>query len=182
MKKKQFNKTHESIKNTYKKLILIKNLPEINATMISLESGISRNTFYLHYNSVNDLTEEIISEIIDDINYSIIELFERSELTFTNIIIKMNYIIETNYIFYMKIFSFMGEFISEEIQNLFIANPVLLEYLLPNNTKQETQTIIYGFTTGLFSMYTFVYKNNINLSVNTISNLGKTLFNSLPES
>lgn len=175
-KKEQFIKTHEKIKNTYKKL-MIRDLSGINATMIAAESGISRNNFYLHYNSVNELTNDVVSELIDDITLLITELFVQDELTLNNIIIKLHSLIETNRDFYMKLISFVKESICEGIQNLFIDNPEFLDCLFPNNTKEEARTIFYGFILGLFSMYSFIFKNNINLSTDHISDLSKELFN-----
>lgn len=73
-------KTKDTIKTTYKKILLEKKNAKITITELANKANIDRKTFYLHYNSI----EDIMSEIIDE-NLSELELAFRTQNTSTDV-------------------------------------------------------------------------------------------------
>ncbi len=60
-------KTKAAIENALIRLLKEKDLSKITISAIALEADINRKTFYLHYSSVNELFDEIISNRIMNI-------------------------------------------------------------------------------------------------------------------
>ncbi len=60
-------RTLHHIHEAFYSLILVKDYDEISVTELSNKAGINRKTFYLHYNSLDDLVLEIENEIADKI-------------------------------------------------------------------------------------------------------------------
>ncbi len=60
-------RTEEKIKRSFMKLYAERTLKEISVTDVCREAGINRCTFYLHYDSIEDMTREIRGEILSEI-------------------------------------------------------------------------------------------------------------------
>ena len=71
-------KTKENIKNTFNKMIIDMDYKNITVKELTDRAKISRKTFYLHYETIDDLLKELQEEIIDrfikqDISYKNID-------------------------------------------------------------------------------------------------------------
>ena len=59
-------KTKQLIKNTFLKMLKQNDLSDITVSSISKKAGISRTTFYKHYQSVANLFTLTINDLIDE--------------------------------------------------------------------------------------------------------------------
>lgn len=104
MKDRRAERTHNSIRTAFAELIEKKNLPDITVTELADKAGIGRRTFYLHYQSVDDVVDEIENEVADEF----IRFIEDNKVldpdydpqSLTSAITK---ILESNYAFYSKL-------------------------------------------------------------------------------
>lgn len=67
MNDRRNEKTEQLIKGTFLKLLKEKSLNKITVAEISRLANLGRGTFYLHYDDVYDLYENIERKIIDDL-------------------------------------------------------------------------------------------------------------------
>ena len=59
-------KTKKVLKNTFKEMFLNMNLEEITVKSLCEKSMINRRTFYLHYNSIDDIMSEIMEDMSNE--------------------------------------------------------------------------------------------------------------------
>lgn len=69
-------KTKEAIKTAYKELVIEKNSTKITITEIAKKANIDRKTFYLHYNTIDSVLQEItvdnlseLTDLLEENNY-----------------------------------------------------------------------------------------------------------------
>lgn len=63
----RYQKTHLLIRETFEKLILAYPFQDVTVTLLCMEAGINRKTFYLHYESMSSLMEELIEDMVSEI-------------------------------------------------------------------------------------------------------------------
>lgn len=68
-------KTRENIRKAFNELILKKNLESITITEIAECANINRKTFYLHYESV----EDVFKEFKDELTHKVLDLIEEDK-------------------------------------------------------------------------------------------------------
>ncbi len=56
-------RTHEAIRNAFEEMVCEGKLKEINVKELTARAGIHRKTFYLHYNSIEELYAEALSDV-----------------------------------------------------------------------------------------------------------------------
>jgi len=76
---KRYVQTHGRIRQTFEELILSYPYSEVTVSMLVREIGINRKTFYLHYESLDAL----LDELVDDIAAEIVAYMEEQELLFS---------------------------------------------------------------------------------------------------
>ncbi|MGE7984150.1 TetR/AcrR family transcriptional regulator [Solibacillus sp. NPDC093137] len=81
---KRIIKTKRLLKNSFIQLLQEEKLEDISITSIVERSGISRVTFYNHYNN----KENLLNEIIDDVKMDFVNAFKESYQTYNNFSIK----------------------------------------------------------------------------------------------
>ena len=62
-KDKRYQRTHSRIRQVFEELVQTVPFQEITVTRISQEAGINRKTFYMHYNSIAALFDELVNDI-----------------------------------------------------------------------------------------------------------------------
>ena len=65
MSDRRVQKTKAAIRAAFLSLLQKKNMDEITVTELAREANIERKTFYLHYNNINDVIEEVEQTVID---------------------------------------------------------------------------------------------------------------------
>jgi AcrR family transcriptional regulator len=107
MKKKRdlrFQKTHRSIREAFKCLLLQKDFKAITVKEISQRANINRKTFYLHYHSIDELLMELEIEFAEQLLDMLRQ--EHSRMTFCqvrDICRAMNGIIKEDYELHMHL-------------------------------------------------------------------------------
>lgn len=66
-------KTKKSIRTAFKELIQEKEMSEISISELTKRANITRSTFYMYYQTVEDVRSEIENDIIDNITTSLSE-------------------------------------------------------------------------------------------------------------
>lgn len=66
-------KTKKSIRTAFKELIQEKEMSEISISELTKRANITRSTFYMYYQTVEDVRSEIENDIIDNITHSLSE-------------------------------------------------------------------------------------------------------------
>lgn len=66
-------KTKKSISTAFKELIQEKEMSEISISELTKRANITRSTFYMYYQTVEDVRSEIENDIIDNITHSLSE-------------------------------------------------------------------------------------------------------------
>ena len=61
-------KTRKAIRDALKRLVVTKGFKGVSISAIALEADIDRKTFYLHYESIDDLVESLIKEHLVEIS------------------------------------------------------------------------------------------------------------------
>ena len=64
---KRYVQTHGRIRQTFEELILSYPYSEVTVSMLVREIGINRKTFYLHYESLDALLDELVDDIAAEI-------------------------------------------------------------------------------------------------------------------
>ena len=64
---KRKQKTREAIRNAYAALLLDKQAPKLTITALARKANIDRKTFYLHYDTVEDVMLDYNRQIIERI-------------------------------------------------------------------------------------------------------------------
>lgn len=171
-KQEQFERTHLKIKSCFRNLLLSNDLSEITVTMVAASCNINRKTYYLHYHSIEELTDDIISDIFKKLLEAITPLISNGKITPYGIALKLNEVINEDYEFHMKTISHSGSnSIAARIQQLWIDNSDIIRMILPNMDIKKAQVLLYGFTNGLLSMYSYVYLNKIEMDLDEIAEL-----------
>lgn len=64
-------RTHRNIKKSFLSLLMTKSIEEITIKEIAIDADVNRNTFYLHFEDVYDLMEELEEEILSSLENAI---------------------------------------------------------------------------------------------------------------
>lgn len=64
---KRYQRTHAKIRQVFEQLILTHTYSEITVSMIARQTGVNRKTFYMHYESVSALMDELVRDIVEEI-------------------------------------------------------------------------------------------------------------------
>lgn len=162
-KQEQYHQTHVRIRHAFRDLCLQKELSQITVVDLAKAAGISRKTFYIHYQTIDELVEEIATEIYQEFLSSWLSS-DRTAITIKSVSHKLNEIIQRDYDFHMSmICADSADSLASRIQALGLSNPELLHHLFPDKSLPEAQVLLFGFANGLLSMYRYDYKNSLGL-------------------
>lgn len=175
----RFQKTHKKIQEAFKLLILQKNINNITVKEISEVANINRKTFYLHYNSIEDLLMELENEIAEQLLHA---LSKESSLV-TSIQISdfcrvMNKMMNENYELHMRLIaSDQCQFFVEKVQVIIIDRFLFEWENIANMTPSDLKLIAFGITNGIMSIYRMNYKQRLGLSLEQIAELVDKVIN-----
>ncbi|OGO81403.1 MAG: hypothetical protein A2Y21_11635 [Clostridiales bacterium GWC2_40_7] len=169
----RFQKTHKSIRDTFKSLMLHKDFKDISVTELSNLANINRKTFYLHYKSIEDLLKELETEIAEHILKVLHEEhFLEASYQMSDLCRAMNKILIENYDLHMRIISSDScQFFVERVQEIIIS-----EFLPEWKDKVKMSTlelklIAFGTANGILSLYRMNYRRKLELSLEQIAEL-----------
>lgn len=111
-------KTKKTIHKALLILLKDKSLPQIKITELCKEATINRGTFYFHYQSVDDVLQELFEEIMVDLQISYDEPFKRGlELTVSGMNLNPNSV---------KIFDHVKKY--EDFYKIVLSEDVSMKY------------------------------------------------------
>lgn len=85
-------RTENLIKETFIKLLMVKNIKDVTVTEVTNLANLDRRTFYLHYRDIYDLNDKIIEEFLKNFRKTIesgkcTEMLKENPLSFIRIIL-----------------------------------------------------------------------------------------------
>lgn len=153
---KRIIKTKTSIKNAFMNIMLDKELNKITISDIAEKALINRSTFYLHYNDVKSVMDDIDEDIINVIsnlvkNFDIADLYTNLYLLFSNLSLEFE---KDNaykkYILYSKAASYTSARLKE-----ILTKELLKAYLkfFPNRNLPLTEYKVQFVASGIIDAY-----------------------------
>ncbi len=147
-------KTRQNIKNSVLKLMEEKPVSEITITEISDRALINRKTFYRHFESVNDVINDIEMDILD----TLVSLLSRNNSSCLEIGVVLRYMgitIEVNKDTLSKMIKFSSEYLysSKLYEVLLKTTEVALKNVIKTKEKNRIQMISLYVVTGVLSVY-----------------------------
>ncbi len=156
----------------------------ITVKEICKKAGVNRSTFYLHYESIDDLLEETLEYI----NKKFLDYFEDTSDFITNINVSskenlylindkylvpyLNYIKENKNIFLASFTRRKAMKSKERYESLekYVLNPILDRYNVPTNMREY---ILSFYINGIVALIGIWIKNNCDMSVEEVINIIK---------
>lgn len=161
-----------------------KSIEYITVKEICAKAGVNRSTFYLHYESINDLVEECMSYI----NNKFIDSFNENDSEFMNKIndtIRINELVLINHKYLTPYLTFVKENKSifkaalnnpegmkanERYSNLetFVISPIMDKFKI---SKEKRKYILAFYISGIMAIVNEWIKNDCNDSLESIQNI-----------
>ena len=166
-------KTKTAIREAFISIIKKKNAPKITVTEIAKQANIDRKTFYLHYDSIEDLINEFYQEITSKL-LLILEkndFFDRS-FDITSLFESLNLLIGEDIELYRHIVKMPSFFpFWEEIKN--IVKSVAVEAMAAGINISHDELDLYAefFSAGITSAYLSWLKGEVNLTEKEVANI-----------
>lgn len=144
-------KTRNSIRKAFNELILKKDVKSITITEISALADIDRKTFYLHYDSVQDILEEFKEELSD----SVLEIIKGKKfLDIKSFFEELNNIMMKNIEIYKKIAERTSyAFLLTDCKNI-LKNSIIESFYEKSNMSIEVFNIYAEYiSSGIIGIY-----------------------------
>jgi AcrR family transcriptional regulator len=170
---RRITKTKTAIKEAFISIIKKKSAPKITVTEIAKQANIDRKTFYLHYDSIEDLINEFYQEITSKL-LLILEkndFFDRS-FDITSLFESLNLLIGEDIELYRHIVKMPSFFpFWEEIKN--IVKSVAVEAMAAGINISHDELDLYAefFSAGITSAYLSWLKGEVNLTEKEVTNI-----------
>lgn len=175
-------KTKDAIKTAYINLLIEKKSPKISITELSKNANIDRKTFYLHYNSVDDVMAEILEERLSEFEHIFNEHNDLTDSIDANLVMhSMNICIMKNIEFYRCIVYHQGfEHFAKQLKELLVQKTISV--LLPSSTLSEREIRIYCrfLFSGIIDVYADWFQNNSTLTLDDLGELtSRVIYNGI---
>ena len=160
-------KTKDAIKSNYKMLLLENKNSKITITQLAQRANIDRKTFYLHYNSVDDIMKELVEENLSDLEFVLKENgISNDNLDAKIIIDSMNYCLVKDIEFFKAIVHRHDfQIYINEIKKTIIS--IAIRDFTENTTNSQKEVFIYSkfIISGIVDVYVdwFLHPNNMSL-------------------
>lgn len=179
---RRVSRTRRAIKNALLTLMKTKGISNISVSELSETADINRKTFYMHYQSVTNVLEEIENELISDLKNIIcnFDFGDNPKQTY-HIFMGLNQLINQNFEFYQELIR-MDESISLIKKIKQVLKDTLLQIAVPKIKVDHAflNLILEYITSGIVSMYIewFYSEQNISLE-NVAKTAGQLVFDGL---
>lgn len=182
--KEKYSSTAFSMDEALICLLNEKDYEYITVKEICKKAGVNRSTFYLHYESIDDLLEETLEYI----NKKFLDYFEDTSDFITNINVSskenlylindkylvpyLNYIKENKNIFLASFKRRKAMKSKERYESLekYVLNPILVRYNVPTNMREY---ILSFYINGIVALIGIWIKNNCDMPVEKMINIIK---------
>ncbi|KRL58090.1 hypothetical protein FC70_GL000163 [Paucilactobacillus oligofermentans DSM 15707 = LMG 22743] len=168
-------KTENQINAAFISLIQSKATDKITISELAKEAQIQRKTFYLHYQSIDELILKFEKSLLVEIKNLLAKIDPSSinELTFG-----LNQLLMQHYIFYQNIFKARNNlFLTEDCKNIFAS--ALAQHLKTHSSLNQIQTEFYAnfIAAGIVETYSNWFEHDSNLKINDLTNHINTIIN-----
>ena len=173
---KRSTKTRHIIVINFLKMLECEKIDTISVTDLCQRCEIHRKTFYSHFKKLDDIINEIFSQLIDELMNMYQEVLSGNIDGFHELFIKINDFILSNLEIYILLVksTFQTDFIS--MLNDFFSNKILKN---TNAFKQCSMNkySLYFILTGVTELYVYWLKNYDLIDIETISSVCEQLCN-----
>lgn len=170
---RRISRTKHAIKTAYINLLIEKQAKKISITELSKEANIDRKTFYLHYNSIDDVITEIIEEHLSEFEHLVNEdNILNDTLDVNQIMHSMNICIMENIEFYRCIANHLSfERFSEQLKEILVQKTVAI--LSASSTLPERDLRIYCkfLFSGIIDIYADWFQNKSSITLDELGEL-----------
>lgn len=171
-------KTKRSIRNSFLELIMEKDISKITVKELSEKAEINRKTFYIHYDSVYHVMEELENEIIQKLQKILDEYDYFNNPSNINLLfLALNNIVSEDYKFYKRILnSTYYSFLVNKVKIYF--KDMLIKQYSTNSALDKQVLSLYAeyISTGVISMYVEWIQDKTLLSLEEMSKYASNIF------
>lgn len=170
---RRISKTKNSIQKAYFELLMEKKPGKITISEIARRANVDRKTFYLHYNSIEDIIREFTKNEVDKFVEQLkLEKFPQQPIGITRLFEILNQMVEEN----MDFFQFISvnkeyDYYFDQIKELFVT-AILDNYQgFFNFTENELKIYAEFFISGIVSAYVRWLREKLPLSKEELAGL-----------
>lgn len=172
MADRRTQKTKTSIKDAIMDLILYEKLEDITITKITNKANIARKTFYLHYNSIEDVIYDIENDIYETLMNSLNKYISNKSYLIPNIFLDLNNIIIQEELLFKRIA------ISDSyslFQNAFerVLDKLIQEIVekVYNVISENTKYYSSFYAAGIIKIYMSFLRGDTNLTLEGVTQI-----------
>lgn len=166
-------KTRDAIKTAYMNLLIEKQNHKISIAELSREANIDRKTFYLHYNSVDDIMTEIIKEHLLEFEQLVNENNILQDTINVNILMQsLNICVMKNIDFYRSIANHLGfENFSKQMKEMLIEKSIASLSVSSSLSERDLRIYCNFLLSGIIDVYVDWFQNKISITLDELGQL-----------
>lgn len=168
---RRIEKTRKAIQEAYFRLIMNSKLKKITISEIAKEADIDRKTFYLHYESIDDILKDFTNSKISELKNNLGESnIKTASFTVESFFETLNSIVMDNY----DLFKFIAtnqkyDFFFGRIKDQLVESIVSTHQKYFQLNDQELEIHAEFFISAIISSYVRWIKNDIPVDIQTLS-------------
>ena len=168
---RRIEKTRKAIQEAYFRLIMNSKLKKITISEIAKEADIDRKTFYLHYESIDDILKDFTNLKINELKNNLTESnIKTASFTVDSFFETLNNIVMDNY----DLFKFIAtnqkyDFFFGRIKDQLVESIVNTHKKYFQLNDQELEIYAEFFISAIISSYVRWIKNDIPVDIETLS-------------
>ena len=168
---RRIEKTRKAIQEAYFRLIMNSKLKKITISEIAKEADIDRKTFYLHYESIDDILKDFTNLKINELKNNLTESnIKTASFTVDSFFETLNNIVMDNY----DLFKFIAtnqryDFFFGRIKDQLVESIVNTHQKYFQLNDQELEIYAEFFISAIISSYVRWIKNDIPVDIETLS-------------
>lgn len=163
-------KTKKSIRNALYQMVIEKKYSDISVTELSRRAEIGRKTFYLHYDSI----ESVFNEIRDELGFELSSLlsdnvYKNNQFNINELFVSLNKTLEHHFEFFKRITNANSyAFFLNDFVNLF--KNIMLDQLRKSNIDHPLELMyIEFFSAGIISVYIKWLKDEMPITLESLT-------------
>lgn len=166
-------KTKDAIKTAYINLLIEKQTQKISITELAKKANIDRKTFYLHYNSIEDVLLEILEEHLSEFESLVNEYHVLKDTIDANLIIySMNICIMKNIEFYRCIANHLSfECFAKQMKEILVQKTIFVLSASSNLPENELRIYCNFLFSGIINVYADWFQNDSSITLNELGKL-----------
>lgn len=174
----RIQKTKKSIRNAFYQMVIEKKYADISVTELSKRAEIGRKTFYLHYDSI----ESVFNEMRDELGYELSNLlnnkvYRNNRFDIKELFLSLNKTLENHLDFFKRIVRANSyAFFLNDFVDLF--KNIMREQLRKSDINHPLENMyIEFFCTGLLSVYIKWLKDEMPITLESLTEFTEEALN-----